>query len=239
MIWTALMTATLATAQQPTAQEQLSPRVMRKIVEVKYADPDRVANAVRIFGVNANADQTLHVVAISGSAESVTAAEDAIKKLDVAPITVEMTVYLVNGVGGPKAGSTDEVPAELASTVKQLHSLFPYKSYRLTDSLVLRAREGRQAGSSGVIPGTNSEYHFNTQRTTVSAGTPRVIHVDNMRLDVSTPRGTDKDGKVNYRSVGISTDIDAAEGQKIVVGKSNFNGSDDALILVVTAKVVQ
>jgi hypothetical protein len=66
-----------------------------------------------------------------------------------------------------------------------------------------------------------------------------VIHVDNMRLDVSTPRGTDKDGKVNYRSVGISTDIDAAEGQKIVVGKSNFNGSDDALILVVTAKVVQ
>ncbi len=236
VIWTMLMAAALVAAQD----SQLSPRVVRKIVEVKYADPERVANAVRIFGVNANSDQTLHVVAISGSTESVTAAEEAIKKLDVAPITIELTVYLVNGVGGPKAGITDDVPSELASTVKQLHALFPYKGYRLTESFVLRAREGRPASSSGLIPGgTAYEYHFNYGRTTVSAGNPRVIHVDSMQLNVRTPISRGTDGKAEYRSVGIGTDIDVGEGQKIVVGKSNFNGSDDALILVVTAKIVQ
>jgi hypothetical protein len=36
----------------------------------------------------------------------------------------------------------------------------------------------------------------------------------------------------------IDTDIDAAEGQKVVVGKSSVNGQD-ALILVVTAKVIE
>src|SRR5258706_10251903 len=115
VIWTLLLTAACAWGQgQP----------VRKIIEVKYADPDRVRDTVRIFGVTANSDQYLHVVAISGSAENVTAAEEAIKKLDVPPTTIELTVYLLNGLGGPKAGVTDEVPAELASTVKQLHGLF-------------------------------------------------------------------------------------------------------------------
>lgn len=232
IIWTLLFTAACAWAQPE--------KPVQKIIEVRFADPANVADAIRIFGVNVGADRSLHIVSIRGSADQVTAAEEAIKKLDVAPMNVELTVYLVNGVGGPKAGSTDEVPGELASTVKQLRSLFPYKSYRLTESFVLRAREGREGNSSGVIPGTvNAEYRFNYKRTTVSAGNPRVVHVDGLSLSLMTPRGHDKDGRADYRTVGVNTDIDAAEGQKIVVGKSNFNGSDDALILVVTAKVVQ
>jgi hypothetical protein len=227
-----LLTAACAWAQPE--------KPVQKIIEVKFADPANVADAIRIFGVNVGADRSLHIVSIRGTAEQVAAAEEAIKKLDVAPLNVELTVYLVNGVGGPKAGVTDEVPSELASTVKQLHGLFPYKSYRLTESFVLRAREGRPASSSGLIPGgTNYQYHFNYQRTTVSPGNPRVIHVDSMQLNVATPISRGTDGKSEYRSVGIGTDIDVGEGQKIVVGKSNFNGTDDALILVVTAKVLQ
>jgi hypothetical protein len=38
---------------------------------------------------------------------------------------------------------------------------------------------------------------------------------------------------------GIRTDVDVREGQKVVVGKSNISGSVDALILIVTAKVVE
>ena len=229
IIWTLVLTAACAWGQA----------VVRKIIEVKYADPDRVAQAVRIFGVSAMSDQSLHVVSLNGNAENVTAAEEAVKKLDVPPANVELTVYLVNGVGGAKAAAADEVPSELASTVKQLHGLFAYKSYRLTESFFLRAREGRQGNSGGVIPGTSSQYEFGYSRTTVSGGNPRVVHVDNIRLSVNTPTGRDKEGKTEYRTVGVNTDIDVAEGQKIVVGKSNFNGSDDALILVVTAKVIQ
>ena len=42
-----------------------------------------------------------------------------------------------------------------------------------------------------------------------------------------------------YSISTISTDIDAGEGQKIVVGKSSINGFEDALILVITAKIVE
>ena len=37
---------------------------------------------------------------------------------------------------------------------------------------------------------------------------------------------------------GITTDIDVREGQKVVVGKANIDNSDNALILILTAKVV-
>ena len=217
-------------------------RQVRKIIEVKYADPRHVAEAIRIFNVSAGYDSTLHVVSVGGLAEQVAAAEEAIKKLDVAPVNVELTVYLVNGLSTTHtAALTDEVPTELGGTVKQLHSLFNYKAYRLTESFVLRGRDGSNASTSGQLPGsTMQNYSFGYVSATVSSGTPRVVHIDRMDLEVRTPNGRNTtNGETLYRTASIATNLDAAEGQKIVVGKSNINGSDDAMILVVTAKIVQ
>jgi hypothetical protein len=41
------------------------------------------------------------------------------------------------------------------------------------------------------------------------------------------------------REVGIHTDVDLPEGQKVVVGKSSYSGADDALILVLSVKFVE
>ena len=41
------------------------------------------------------------------------------------------------------------------------------------------------------------------------------------------------------RDVGIRTAVEVPEGQMVVVGKSNFTGGDDALILVLSVKVIQ
>jgi hypothetical protein len=227
------MTAALAAAQAPE-------KVVQKIIEVRHADPDRVANALRIFGVTAASDRNLHMVSVRGTAESVAAAEDAVKKLDIAPVNVELAVYLLNGSPDAKQGGDEGIPTELASTVKQLRTLFTYKGYRLTESFVLRGRDGAGANTSGSIPNANQTYEFRYRSASVSAGSPRVVHVDDMMLLVSTPtRAVDKDNQIIYRRAQIGTNLDAAEGQKIVVGKSNTNGTDDAMILVVTAKIVQ
>jgi hypothetical protein len=221
---------------------QQDPKQVRKIIEVKYADPRHVAEAIRIFNVSAGYDSTLHVVSVGGFAEQVAAAEEAIKKLDVAPVNVELTVYLVNGWGPNHQGvSGDEVPADLTGTIKQLHALFNYKTYRLTESFVLRGRDGSNASTSGQLPGsTMQNYSFGYVSATVSSGTPRVVHIDRMDLEVHTPNGRNTtNGETIYRTASIATNLDAAEGQKIVVGKSNINGTDDAMILVVTAKIVQ
>jgi hypothetical protein len=149
-------------------------------------------------------------------------------------------VYLLSGSPDVKQGGDEGIPTELASTVKQLRTLFAYKGYRLTESFVLRGRDGAGANTSGNIPNTNQTYDFRYRSASVTAGSPRVVHLDDLSLQVSTPtRAVDKDNQTIYRRVGIGTNLDAAEGQKVVVGKSNTSGTDDALILVVTAKVVQ
>jgi hypothetical protein len=42
-----------------------------------------------------------------------------------------------------------------------------------------------------------------------------------------------------YLDTGMSTDVDVREGQKVVVGKANMDGSDRASIVVLMAKVVE
>ena len=44
---------------------------------------------------------------------------------------------------------------------------------------------------------------------------------------------------VQFIETGINTDVDIGEGQKVVVGKANMDGSDRASIVVLTAKVVE
>ena len=42
-----------------------------------------------------------------------------------------------------------------------------------------------------------------------------------------------------YLDTGLNTDVDIREGQKVVVGKANMDGSDRASIVILTAKVVE
>ena len=61
-----------------------------------------------------------------------------------------------------------------------------------------------------------------------------------MPLPRTVVNKTSSEKTLEYYSVesGVNTDVDVREGQKVVVGKSNF-GAEDAFILVVTAKVVE
>jgi hypothetical protein len=109
----------------------------------------------------------------------------------------------------------------------------------MLDSCVLRGREGKNSGASGTLPELNSTYDFHYLSVSVSSGSPRLIHFDQLRLTVTTPTSQrNKEGYAINDSSHIETDIDAAEGQKVVVGKSSVNGQN-ALILVVTAKVIE
>jgi hypothetical protein len=229
-LWTLSALAGLAWGQE-------QPKAVQKLIEVKYADVDRVASLVQGPGIGLRSDRGMHVIIVHGNPEAVAAVEEMVKKLDVPPPNIEFTVYLVSGL---TQGAADDVPKELASTAKQLHGLFPYKSYRILQSFVLRNRDGREGSTNGSLNSTGASYNFRYRSATVSSGTPKIVHIDGMSLTVQTPTPhVDKDGRVIYNNAGINTDIDAGEGQKVVVGKSSINGSDDALILVVTAKVVE
>ncbi len=151
---------------------------------------------------------------------------------------LELTVYLLSGLAQGEAA--DDVPQDLVSTVKQLRSIFNYKSYKLSESFMLRGRLGVGASAKGVLPGSAGlDYEFRYSQVTVSSDSPPLFRINGLRIRLTKarrPLGV----QTNVDTIAsIDTDLDIREGQKTVVGKSSVSSSGDALILVIVPKLVQ
>src|SRR5262249_54109799 len=120
-------------------------------------------------------------------------------------------------------------------TIKQLTALFPYKSYRILESFVIRARDGEQTDTSGSLPSGSSSYTFTFRPAVMAGPSPRLVRLVCLALGLHLMNEVTG----NYTDGGIKTALDAHEGQKVVVGKSNVTGTADAIILVVSPKVVE
>jgi hypothetical protein len=230
MIWTILGAAGLCLGQGNTPE---APKMVQRMIEVKNADAIQIAHLVEFPGISVKYNGTMHVIMVYGIESAVTQVEAMIHKLDVAPMEVDITVYILSA----SAQAGDDLPKDLASTGKQLHSLFPYKGYRMVDFFVTRNREGRHADVSGTLT-TSAPYDFHFGSSSLSRSTPRVLRLDGVQFNLQWPT-KDTEGKGAIYKTSLRTDIDVAEGQKVVVGRSSLNSPDDAIILVVTAKVVE
>src|SRR5205823_1006245 len=139
-------------------------------------------------------------------------------------------------------------PSELDGVLKQLRNVFTYQGFRLLDTLVVRSRNGMEGGINGIAPKNPEEaqptfyrFNFGSASITSDSNTGRMIRVDNLRLGATVPVKTiSETGSAQFKSAetGINTNIDVREGQKIVVGKATIDGSNNALFLVLTAKVL-
>jgi hypothetical protein len=229
------MAGALAAQTSPApapAQPPELPRQQRVFV-LKYADAQHVASVLGVFGYGINADRELHVVAVSAPAETMTAVEDAIKRLDVptaAPKDVDLTVYLM--VASEETAGGGSLPSELQPVAGELRKIFSYKSFRLLDSILLRTQPGVEAIANGVIASGELKalYSFIARPSAVTEDPQgRLIRLDHLHLIVKPSGGGE---------VGIRTEITVREGQRVVVGKSNM-GAGQSLILVLTAKVTE
>ena len=175
--------------------------------------------------------------------------EKIIQRLDVPPPPVQnidVTIYLMSALGQPAAGA---VPSELEGVVKQLKSTFSYKGYQLIDTQVIRVRAGQGGDASGVVEnsspvaGAKTVSQVKFRSASVSTDEKgRAIRIDNLRVGLRVPIPSSPNSKPDsfqYIETGINTDVDIREGQKVVVGKANMDGSDRASIVVLTAKVVE
>jgi hypothetical protein len=235
----ALLALPLA-AQEKNPVEPRPPMV-QKLFILKYADPRAVESLLRVFG-QAVPNTDLHAIAVTASAPNMPAIEEAIARLDTppaAPKNIDLTFYLLVG-GDADAGAASPLPKEVDSVVTQLKNTFPFKSYRLMDVLATRTRTGRQVdvsslgapASAAIAEPVRTSIHING----VSIGGDNVsIRIDGLRANsrMPVPRGPG----FNIQDIGISTDVDMKEGQKIVVGRVGVN-KDQALFLVLMAKVV-
>jgi hypothetical protein len=210
---------------------------MERLFTIKYADVFALRNLFANFPVQVNADANMRVIAVRGRPETVAAIEEAIKKLDVPGVerSIELTGYIL--LASTQQGQ-QAAPEGLEPVVKQLRALFPYKSYRILDVIALRARDGGSGNAEGqlsALPGSPPNfrpgYRFHFDRSTVAATeSVRMIRLQNLVLNVGVEPG---------RATSIQTDVDLREGQKVVVGKASVNGAEEALVLVLSAKLVE
>jgi len=230
--------ATLGAQSVVTTAAPATPETPRqqKVFVLKYADASHVANVLSVFGYGIRDDRNLHVVAVSAPAPAMAAIEDAIKRLDVpaaAPSDIDLVAYMI--VASAQASPGSELPANLQPVADEMRKIFPYKSFHLLDSILLRVEPGNRADARGIVmmPNCNAcerEYDFSVNLNSVTDDAKeRLIRLDNLELDLHL--GGDRTAK-------IRTDIAAPEGQRVVVGKSNI-GPDQALVLVMTAKTTE
>src|SRR5580704_2073743 len=105
-----------------------------ELIVLHHITPDEVKSMLNMLGVTVNSAPNGSVV-LGGSESAVNAAEAIIKQVDVARPAVkdvDFTVYMV--VASPKEAAGKPLPSELDPVVKQLRSVFPYKSYTLLES---------------------------------------------------------------------------------------------------------
>ena len=233
------------------AQENAGRVPVTKLIEVKYADMNKIRNLIGVFAskstrVEIDPTEGTHYVALSGPSEDVEIVERFIKKLDVPQPperNIEVMVYMLLGQHGEGG---EKLPGELAGVAKQLQATFGIKEFRLLETYAGRVREGKGADSSGLLsipsPGPNAPpaiYQLKLGRCSIHEdGKVRTIRLDNVRLGGRVPYPTNGGTQWQFIETGINTDLDVREGQKIVVGKANIGGKD-SLFFVVTAKVVE
>lgn len=241
-----LMTLPLAAQDEKKADEK-PVAMVQKLFVLKYADPQALDSLLKVFHASIVPNRDMRVLAVSTTAETMAAIEDAIKRLDVpsaAPTNIDLTVYLMIGNEGESPAGSSPVPKDLESVVTQLKNAFTFKSYSMLDVLALRTRTGQSASttSSGgalQVPGQGSSMGVTTKLriNTASIGIDgSTIHINNLDASINAP--VPNGPGYSYKDLGMNTDIDIKEGQKVVIGRLGIS-KDQALFLVMTVKILQ
>jgi hypothetical protein len=141
------------------------------------------------------------------------------------------------------------VPSDLEGVVKQLRATFAFKGFRLVDTLVLRNRDRQGANASGFTKfdadaPSSSTYGVSYRAASIVTDEKgRSVRLDGLkfsaRIALKGPPAADTAAAPWLQDTGINTDVDVREGQKVVVGKAAVGNVNTALILVITAKVLE
>jgi hypothetical protein len=216
--------------QEPKPQEPQA----QAVIMLRYADPEEIRRLLAPFAVSATANRELKAIAVNGSRAAVAAYEEAVKRLDVPSPpqkNIELTAYILEAGRQPGAGRS--VPPGLEGVVKQLEAVFQFQSMRVLDTAVLRGRVGQQVAASG-FASFGAElgpalYQINLWPWADEKS--QTVRVNQLRLRMQIPK-TDKQAT-------LEANVDVKEGQHVVVGKTGLDGPDRALIIVLSARIVE
>ena len=216
-----------------------------KVVDIKYTDKARIDSLIPgSNSVITRIDPSGKFVVFRGEKLLVESMEEVLKRIDVAPVNVELVFELL--AGSKLSGKTGDVPQALNGVVKEMKALFGFQTVSLIDTIDLRVQEGRDADSNGLLfsmmddkSGPKATYSL-LVRQVVANGSKggRQIRIGEIRFSGKIPMINAK-GNFQFYDNGIHTGLDIKEGQRVVVGKVGLDPSSNPFFLVVSAKVIE
>jgi hypothetical protein len=216
-----------------------------RIFEIHNRAENEILDAVRLLGSGAHGaammvNRDLHTLTVRDFPENLAAVEDALKRLDHAETTpnISLRIAILIGSKTPLPGAAS-VPEDLEPVVKQLQSTLRYSNYGLLASTMHRTKPGNGIENSGVAEpalvgmtaheGKPILYSYRLRQ--ITAGT-ETISVETFSFSMKVPIDIGN-GVTQYQDVGFNTPVSIRQNEKVVIGTTTMG--DKALIVVVTA----
>lgn len=227
-------------------------RPVTRVIEFILDDGEKMQKLAQLFAHKLNRIQVepaLGLVVLTGPQAEVTEVEAAIKRYyKPKPLEAgfggppnrnfELTFHVLQGrnEGNENAG----IPTALGPAIQQLRAVSNLTSFRSLESQILRVRDGEKIGVTGLLnfspSGESDSPRYDLSGKVHSKGA--MIQVDDFRFQTRILAPSSSPANRNYYEVAIYSSIDLKPGQVTVIGKTNASPKDGALILVLTAKLV-
>ncbi|MBN2414841.1 carboxypeptidase-like regulatory domain-containing protein [bacterium] len=193
---------------------------------IEYRDAMEIFGLIKSISCARSASRELQTITGMGTEESLSNLGELIKQYDTPLQQVWLEVLLIKATGN--GGGKPEYPAEIKSIVSKLNSLFKFGRYTIIGRANAMGLEGATLSFSGRIendPEAMVENPFMVQTRLGAAGD--VIKLEGLKVMITMPRNE------------IATSINVKNGETVILGASRGKSSEDALITVVTAKIME
>lgn len=209
---------------------------LTRIYRPKHAQADVLAELVRLSGPLVRADPALGLVLVQGRPAQVSMVIETLAEVDTpqpdpAPADVVLDLHLVSAFRSEAESSAAPEPVQKA--IDEIRDTFPFASYQLLESLTVRTSpDGRIASVRGQIQSQDRVDYSVMLLLADEPPKPEAIKLSLVKLELS--RNDSASGK---ETAQIETQLTAAHGKTLVVGKAGVRGIADGIFLLLTARL--
>src|SRR5436305_1948232 len=156
----------------------------------------------------------------------------ALAREDRQPRTHGFQILLLTASLKPGSGG-GEMPANVQKALADLKGFLPYKGYEALDTAWMSGTQERDM-EARLVDHQGAVYEVDLRFHDTGSAADRSLFVDDFRLK-ATPFKPQGSLETRPGGVLINTSFGAKEGETVVVGTSKTTGSNDALVMLVTA----
>ncbi len=221
-------------------QKTERPELRKEVVKINYID---ARSAVTILNPYTSRNGKIQLVResnmliIEDIPEMVEKILSILKEIDIKPLDLQFTVDLIIGsLSGEGSGERAQTkPAERLKSdplMKELTRVLAYEFFEKLDSTLIKVQDNSR--STQRMGGEGLTFRLDLQ--------PRYIKEENsesMRVELRLTKDSYKSDGTLISLTLIDTTISLKSGERSVVGVSKLNGGDEALILILSGKVLK